>query len=278
MKPRVWPPWRHGRGGAHHHAGARRRHELVVGAVEVVTFERAGAIRRPQPPAVRAGAEPRALVLAGQHRAHVDNDGRHVGRRSRPSARPEWSCRSRRLARPRRAAAPGDHLLDVHRHQIAQQHRGRERERLVQRHGREYERQRAGHAHAARHRFGDLWRGLVAGVEVGSVDRMPTIGRSSASSVKPAPFRKPRRRKNANSSSPYWASGTEGLFSLEFPRRWRARHCVGLRGRVSQRVWGRPEKGAAAWRGQGNRAAGRWKAGAGKGASATDPKVWPARW
>ena len=60
-----------------------------------------------------------------------------------------------------------DHLLDVHRHQVAQQHRGRERERLVQRHGREHERQRAGHPHAARDRLGNLRRGLVAGVEVG---------------------------------------------------------------------------------------------------------------
>ena len=157
---------RHGRGGAHHHAGARRRHQLVVGAIEIRPVERAGAVGRPQPPAVGAGAEPRALVLAGQHRADIDDDRRHVG-----------GDRAHQFGRDGLVAAADqhhgverqrlDHLLDVHRHQVAQQHRGRERERLVQRHGREHERQRAGHAHAARDRLGDLRRGLVAGVEVG---------------------------------------------------------------------------------------------------------------
>src|SRR5262249_13946948 len=46
------------------------------------------------------------------------------------------------------------------------------------------------------------------------VDRMPTMGRSSASSVKPAPLRKPRRRNSANSSSPYWASRDRNPFFI----------------------------------------------------------------
>src|SRR5579871_2479165 len=43
---------------------------------------------------------------------------------------------------------------------------------------------------------------------------MPTIGRSSASSVKPAPLRKPRRRNSANSSSPYWARRDRNPFVI----------------------------------------------------------------
>ena len=98
-------------------------------------------IRRPQPAAVGAGAEPRALVAAGQHRADVDDDGRHVG-----------ADRAHQLGGDGLVAAAdqhhgverqvGDHLLDVHRHQIAQQQGGRTGERLVQGDGREDERQR----------------------------------------------------------------------------------------------------------------------------------------
>ena len=61
-----------------------------------------------------------------------------------------------------------------------------------------------------------LWQGLKSE----AVERMPTIGLSSASSVKPAPFRKPRRRNSANSSSPYWARRERRPFflSMAFPR------------------------------------------------------------
>ena len=56
-----------------------------------------------------------------------------------------------------------------------------------------------------------LWQGLKSD----AVDRMPTIGRSSASSVKPAPLRKPRRRNSANSSSPYLARRDRRPFFIE---------------------------------------------------------------
>ena len=135
-------------------------------AVEVGFVEGAGAVGRPQPPAIGAGAEPPALVAARQHRADREHDRRHVG-----------AHRAHQLGRNGLVAAAdqhhrierqrGDHLLGVHGHEIAQQHRGRERERLVQRDGRERERQPAGEPHAARDRFGDLRRVAVAGVEVG---------------------------------------------------------------------------------------------------------------
>src|SRR5689334_3868475 len=59
-----------------------------------------------------------------------------------------------------------------------------------------------------------LWQGLKSD----AVDRMPTIGRSRASSVKPAPFRKPRRRNSANSSSPYWARRDRRPFAMIVPQ------------------------------------------------------------
>src|SRR5712672_2590655 len=60
-----------------------------------------------------------------------------------------------------------------------------------------------------------LWQGLKSE----AVERMPTIGRSSASSVKPAPLRKPRRRNSANSSSPYWARRDRNPFFIMNPDR-----------------------------------------------------------
>ena len=59
-----------------------------------------------------------------------------------------------------------------------------------------------------------LWQGLKSE----AVERMPTIGRSSASSVKPAPLRKPRRRNSANSSSPYWARRDRRPFFMDIPQ------------------------------------------------------------
>src|SRR5205807_9695307 len=69
-----------------------------------------------------------------------------------------------------------------------------------------------------------LWQGLKSE----AVERMPTIGRSSASSVKPAPLRNPRRRNSANSSSPYWARRDRRPFFMAIPqtqKRTCRRHC-----------------------------------------------------
>ena len=78
-----------------------------------------------------------------------------------------------------------------------------------------------------------LWHGLKSE----AVDRMPTIGRSSASSVKPAPLRKPRRRNSANSSSPYWASRDRRPFFIPFPRLERFRCAVSAFTRVFDALW-----------------------------------------
>ena len=102
---------------------------------------------------------------AGQHGADRQHDRRHVG-----------ADGAHQFGRNRLVATADQHhgverqrphhFLDVHRHQVAQQHRGRERERLVQRHRREHERQRACETHAPRHRFGKAAGGGVAGVEI----------------------------------------------------------------------------------------------------------------
>ena len=142
------------------------RHQLIMGAIEIGAGELAGAERRPQPPAIRAGAEPRAFVAARQHGADRQHDRRHVG-----------ADGAHQLGRNGLVAAADQHhgierqrphhFLDVHRHQVAQQHRGREREGLMQRNGREHEGQRAGKPHAPRHRLGEPAGGGVTGIEIG---------------------------------------------------------------------------------------------------------------
>ena len=155
----------HGRGGPHDHAGAGGRHQLIVRAIELIAVELAGPICGPQPAAVGAGAEPRALMAAGQHGADRQHDRRHVGAdRAHQLSRNGLVAAADQHHRIERQRA--QHFLDVHRHQVAQQHRGRECEGLVQRDGRKHERQRAGHAHAARDRFGEASRRCVARVEI----------------------------------------------------------------------------------------------------------------
>ena len=81
-----------------------------------------------------------------------------------------------------------------------------------------------------------LWQGLKSE----AVERMPTIGRSSASSVKPAPLRKPRRRNSANSSSPYLARRDRRPFFIDMSPRRESNDADGVaaiaqgRGRESQ--------------------------------------------
>ena len=235
----------HGRGGAHHHAGAGRRHELVVRAVEVrrrrasrrdtAAHSRRQSVQAPSrvPSCLPASIEPTLTTIAGmsaRDRAH------QLGRNGLVAAADQHHGVERQRL---------DHLLDVHRHQVAQQHRGRERERLVQRHGREHERQRAGHPHAARDRFGDLRRGLVAGVEVGGggedADDRPVerlVGEARALE-KAAP-----QEQRELLVAVLGEAGPKAFFHGNSPsdkRTWRCRHCsIARREGVNEKRVARP--------------------------------------
>ena len=131
---------------------------------------------RPVAAAVGAGAEPLALVVAGDHRPGHHQDRRHVGaRRAHQQRRHRLVAAADQHHRIQRLRA--DHLLGVHRHQVAQVHAGRIRERLVQRDRRELDRQPAREHDAALHRLDQLGNGAVAGVEaaegVGDADDGP---------------------------------------------------------------------------------------------------------
>ena len=95
--------------------------------------------------AIGAGAEHLALEMADQHRADRQHDGRPVGAHRRHHLRRRGlvaaADQHHRIHRQR-----ADHLLGVHRHQIAQEHRGRIGEAFVDRDGRKHHRHGAGRA------------------------------------------------------------------------------------------------------------------------------------
>jgi hypothetical protein len=146
-------------------------HVPGVGASRALTASISAASMRPprkslhRPPAVGARTERLAAVVADEHRPDRDDDRRQVGRRRR------HQLRGNRLVaaadeddRVHRLGA--DHLLGVHRHQVAQEHARRVRERLVDRDRRELHRQPAGEHHAALDRVDELRHVAVARVVV----------------------------------------------------------------------------------------------------------------
>ena len=163
----------HRAGGAHHHAGADRGRETAVDGFDLDLVDFAGAELGPQPAAIGAGAQHFALVMPDHHRAHRNDDGRQVGadrghdlRRQRLVAAADHDHRVHRLG--------ADHLLGIHRHQVAQIHRGRKRKAFGDRDGRKHHRHRAVQHDAAFHRLDDLRHvavtGVVVAVGVGDAD------------------------------------------------------------------------------------------------------------
>ncbi len=125
----------------------------------------AGAVARPEAPAVGAGAEPLAAIAPGHHRPGDQRDGRPIGgdrahqlRRHRLVAAAHQHHRVHRLG--------ADHLLGVDRHQVAVFEAGRRQKDLAERDGRKFERQRAGSEHAAFHRRQQFGKMTVTIVEV----------------------------------------------------------------------------------------------------------------
>ena len=157
----------HGRGGAHHRAGAGGHRELAFDLGDFVGIDVAGAIARPEAAAIGAGAEPLAAVPAGHHRAGDQRDGGPVGgHRAHQLRRHGLVAAAHQHHRIHRLRA--DHFLGVDRHQVAVFEAGRREEHFAERNGREFQRQRAGGEHAAFHRRQQLGEMAVAIVEVRS--------------------------------------------------------------------------------------------------------------
>ena len=165
-KPERFGDAGHGRRGAHHRASAGGDRQLPFDLRNFLLGDLAGAISRPETPAVGAGAEPLAAVAASHHRACHQHDRRPAGgyrahdlRRYCLVAPAHEHDRVHRL-RP-------DHFLRVDRHQVAIFHAGRAEKHLAERDGGKRHRQRAGGEHPAPHRLEQFWEMPVAIVEGG---------------------------------------------------------------------------------------------------------------
>ena len=119
----------HGRGGAHHRAGAGGGGELAFDLVDFLVVDRAGAILRPEAAAIGAGAQPFAAMAAGHHRPADQHHRRLVGRhRAHQLRRHGLVAAAHQHDRVHRLRA--HHFLGVHRHQVAEFQAGRVEERL----------------------------------------------------------------------------------------------------------------------------------------------------
>ena len=135
-------------------------------AEERLLGERAGAHLLAHPPHVGRRAEPPAEVAAGEHRATGQHDRRQVDRRRAHHHRRRGLVATGEQHDAVDRVGP-DRLLDVHRHQVAQQHRRRLDLRLAERRDRELERHAARFPDAALDVLGQLPEVLVARGELG---------------------------------------------------------------------------------------------------------------
>ena len=154
----------HGRGRAHHRAGAGGGDEAALDLLDLGLAHAAGAVLHPELAAIGAGADAVLAPAAGHLRPADELDrglagagGAHELRRHGLVAAAHQHDRVHRLG--------ADHLLGVHRHQVAELHRVRRQRRFVQRDGRELEREPAGRRDAALDRLDQLGEVAVAGIE-----------------------------------------------------------------------------------------------------------------
>lgn len=141
----------------------RARYQLISDIPNLLEINLPGAVLCPVSPAVSARAYACPAVGAGDHwpddkldSGNISADGAHELGRNRLVTSPDKDHGVHR----RRA----DHLLCIHAHEISKKHRGRVRERLVQRDRREQDWQTALQHHAALDCVEQLWDIRVAWV------------------------------------------------------------------------------------------------------------------
>ena len=144
--------------------GAARHRRL--GRDELLGAHQSGADVLAHAPHVGGGAEGLALVTPRQHRPTGQHDRREVNRRGAHQHRRRGlvAARQQHDAVERIAS---QRLLDVHRHQVAQQHRGRLDQGLAQRGHGELEWHAARFPDPALDVLGEVVEVLIAGREIG---------------------------------------------------------------------------------------------------------------
>ena len=153
---------RHRRGRSHHHAGAAGGAERVLHLLDRGGVEFARPVARPHAAAVGARAEPLAAPAPGAHRPRHHAQRREIGGdRRHQMAGDGLVAAARENHRVHRLGA--DHLLRLHREQVAVEHRGGREQDLGERRRRERQRKPAGLEHAALHRGDDGRHVAMAG-------------------------------------------------------------------------------------------------------------------
>ena len=143
----------HRRRGAHRHAVPVRARHRVLNLRELLLGDAPCSQLLVVVPAVAARSELAAAPVAVQHRAAGDHDRRDVRARRAEDARGvRLVAAGEQHHAVERIRADG--LLDVHRHQVAVQHRRGLHQRLAERHDGELDREAARLQHAALDGFG----------------------------------------------------------------------------------------------------------------------------
>ncbi len=139
--------------------------EAAADQLDLGFVDRAGAVLPPEPAAIGAGAQHFTLVMADHHRPGRHHDGGQIRAggghdlsRQGLVAAADHHHRIHRLGT--------DHLLRIHRHQVAQEHRGGVSETLADRNGGKHHRQTACEHNAALHALDQVRHIAVAWIEV----------------------------------------------------------------------------------------------------------------
>ena len=115
----------HGAGGAHHRTGPRGGREVALDRVDAFVIDAAGPVLGPVAPAVGTCTQPLAVPGVGQHRSGDELHGRQIGRgRAHQLRRHGLVATADQHHRIHRLGP--DHLLGVHRHQVAEHQAGRD--------------------------------------------------------------------------------------------------------------------------------------------------------
>ena len=144
---------RHRRRRTHRHAVAVRPRHRVLDLDELVFGDAPAAQLLVVVPAVRARAQLLPAPVAVEHRAAGDDDRRDV-RRAGAEHRGRIGLVAPRQQHDAVERVGTDRLLDVHRHQVAIEHRRRLHQRLAERHHRKLAGEAARLEHAALDRLG----------------------------------------------------------------------------------------------------------------------------
>ncbi len=185
----------HGRGGPHRVAGAPAPGHAALEVGELVDVHHPGPDIGGVADQIGSRTQLPAPVVAVEHRPARHHDRRQVDGRRAHQLRRRCLVAAAEQHHPVDRIAP-DRLLDVHRHQVPQQHGGRPDLGFAERGRREDERHPAGFPDAPLHVFGHVDQVTVARRQVGpggcDADHRPAVERVIGQApLHPAPVAEP---------------------------------------------------------------------------------------